>query len=386
MKAGGAKRTFVFLVVLGAAVLGISGAGGARRPDPAQDPPPPAASASESALPPEALKADLEVLWDILAEGHGALDRYTPEATLRKSFNTAGAGLTGPLSPVDLYARLLPLVAEVKDGHTRLAMSADDERAFDARPILIPFAPRFLGDKAYVLRDLSPERSVGDGAELLAIDGRPVAEVVSALLPLIPSDAGIRTAKLRSLESAGEFGRLLALRFGPRDSNRVRFCPFRSAAIKEAAVPGISRTDLFRLLRERAPAAAERRPSYELGFEGGTAVLTIRQFADDPDKTRPRFAEFLTASFAALDEKKAPGLVIDLRGNGGGLDEYGKLLFAHVMERPFLYYWKIEAKKDHYDFFRYTGETPQAAEEFAGALRPDGQGGFEVPTEASRRR
>jgi hypothetical protein len=329
-------------------------------------------------IPAEALKADLRVLWDILAEGHGALDRYTPEDTLEKTFDATRSGLTGPLTPVEFCARLLPLVAGIKDGHTRLALSEDDEKAIEARPIFIPFAPRFLVDKAYVLRDLSPERSVGDGAELLAIDGRPAAEVVSALLPLIPVDAGIRTAKLRSLESPGAFGRLLALRFGGRASYRVRFRAFRSAAIKEAVVPGITEADLFRLLRERAPAARERRPSYELGFEGGTAVLAIRQFADDQDKARPRFAEFLSAAFAELEARKTPGLVIDLRGNGGGFDEYGKLLFAHVMDRPFLYYWKMETKKDRYDLFRYAEGAPKTAEELARALRPNAEGRFDV--------
>jgi len=143
-------------------------------------------------------------------------------------------------------------------------------------------------------------------------------------------------------------------------------------------VPGIAAGDIPRLLKERYPAAGEPRPAYDLSFRGATAVLTIRQFGDDPDKDRPRYPDFVEAAFRALDEKRTPGLVIDLRANGGGHDEYAKLLFAHVMDRPFLYYWALETKKDRYDLFRYTDETPASADELAKPLRKNARGWFDV--------
>ncbi len=143
-------------------------------------------------------------------------------------------------------------------------------------------------------------------------------------------------------------------------------------------MPGITADEINRVLRERYPATAERRPTYELSFRETTAVLTIRSFGDDPDKGTPAYPEFLKNSFRALEEKKIPNLVIDLRGNGGGHDEYGKLLFAHVMDRPFLYYWTLETKKDHYDLFRFTDESPKDEEELAKQVRKNARGWFDV--------
>jgi hypothetical protein len=338
----------------------------------------PGAFDPQRTYPVEALKEDLKILWDMLEEGHAGFDRYTPVSVLKKSFDETMNGLTGPLTEFDFYLRLLPLIAEIKDGHTRAQLSTPAGAFLDARPIFFPFGLRFLNGKAYIFRNLSSDAGIKEGAELLAIDGTPIAEIVSKLMPLMPSDAGIRTSQVRRLEFPANFGRLFALRFGPRESFRLRLQPFRSKDIKELSVPGVTVEDLNRILRERYPASAERHPVYEMSFLGTTAVLTIRSFGDDPEKGTPPYPEFLDDAFRTLEEKKTPNLIIDLRSNGGGMDRYGKLLFAHVMDRPFLYYWTLETKKDNYDLFRFTNETAEGREELAKQVKKNARGWFDV--------
>jgi hypothetical protein len=340
--------------------------------------PAPVAFDPQRTYPVEALKEDLKVLWDMLEEGHAGFDRYTPASALKKSFDETMNGLTGPLTEFDFYLRLLPLVAEIKDGHTRAQLSTPAGAFLDDQPIVIPVGLRFLGGRTYVFRNLSSEAGIKEGAELLAINGMPAGEVLSDLLSLIPSDAGIPTRKLHTLEFPANFGRLFALRFGRTDSYTLRLRRLPNKDVREITVPGIKGEDAGRILDERYPGAAERRPVYELSFRGTTAVLTIRSFGNDPEKGSLPYPEFLKNAFGALEEKKVPNLIIDLRGNGGGRDEYGKLLFAHVMDRPFLYYWTLETKKDRYDFFRFTNESAKDAEELAQPLKKNVRGRFDV--------
>jgi hypothetical protein len=332
----------------------------------------------QKTYPAEALKEDLKVLWDMLEEGHGGFDRYTPVSVLRKSFDEALNGLSGPLTELGFYLRLLPLIAEVKDGHTRALVSPPAATFLDDQPIAMPFGLRFLGGKTYVFRNLSSDASITEGSELLTVNGMPMGEVLSKLLPLIPNDAGIPTRKFRQLEFPATFGRLFALRFGRPDSYKLRLRPYRSRDVREITVPGIKGKDVVRILYERYPDAAERRPLYELTFRGTTAVLTIRSFGDDPEKGSLPYPEFLKNTFRALEEKKTPNLIIDLRGNGGGRDEYGLLLFAHVMDRPFLYYWAMETKKDRYDLFRFTDESAKDVEDLAKQVKKNARGRFDV--------
>jgi len=332
----------------------------------------------QKTYPADALKEDIKVLWDMLEEGHGGFDRYTPASVLKKSFDEAMNGLTGPMTELAFYPLLLPLIAEVKDGHTRAQLSTPAGAFLDDQPIIIPVGLRFLGGKTYLFRNLSSDVSIKEGAELLAINGMPMGEILSQLLPLIPSDAGIPTRKLRQLEFPATFGRLFAIRFGRPDSYKLRLRLYPSMDVRETTVPGIKGKDVVRILNERYPDAAKRRPLYELTERGTTAVLTIRSFGDDPGKGTPPYPAFLNDAFRTLEEKKTPNLIIDLRGNGGGMDHYGKLLFAHVMDRPFLYYWTLETKKDHYDLFRFTNETAEGREELARQVRKNARGRFDV--------
>jgi Tol biopolymer transport system component len=328
--------------------------------------------------PAEALREDLRVLWDMLEEGHGGFDRYTPASVLKTSFGETMNGLTGPMTELDYYVKLLPLIAAVKDGHTRALVSPPAASFLDDQPVAMPVGLRFLGGKAYIFRNLSPDASITEGSELLAVNGMPMGGILSELTRLIPNDAGIQTRKLRQMEYPATFGRLFALRFGRSESYRLRLRLHQSKEVREITVPGIKGKDVVRVLYERYPDAAKRLPLYELTFRGTTGVLTVRSFGDDPEKGSLPYPEFLNSAFRTLEEKKTKNLIIDLRGNGGGMDEYGKLLFAHVMDRPFLYYWALEAKKDRYDLFRYTNESAKDAEELAKPLRKNARGWFDV--------
>jgi C-terminal processing protease CtpA/Prc len=77
-------------------------------------------------------------------------------------------------------------------------------------------------------------------------------------------------------------------------------------------------------LTKREPAP---RPAFELAFDGDVAVLTLRTFdaGNSPDELPEKFK-----AVAA----RAKGLVLDLRGNRGGIDRIAHGALQHLIDRP----------------------------------------------------
>jgi len=49
-------------------------------------------------------------------------------------------------------------------------------------------------------------------------------------------------------------------------------------------------------------------------------------------------SEFFQESFGAIREAGTETLILDVRNNGGGADELGKLLLSYLLDKPFKYY------------------------------------------------
>ncbi len=332
----------------------------------------------ERVFPADALREDLRTLWAVLDEGHGGFERYTPRDTLKRSFDETAARLTAPMTELEFYRTILPLIAAIKDGHTGARLSDAGRTAFLARPVFFPFELRFVEGRAHIFRNLSERRDIRDGSEILEINGTPMAAVLQALLPLVPCDAGILSRRLRLLEMPGTFGQYLALAFGQPESFRLRIRSRADGAASDVIVPGIAGRDVGRIVQERYPDPGSGKPLYELTYRGSTAVLTIRGFGDDRGAGAVPYPEFIQRTFRELDARKVASLVIDLRGNGGGRDEYGRLLFAHFMDRPFQYYKALEVKRDRFDLFKYAGG---ARPDWPGAgVRKNARGWYDVTT------
>jgi len=169
------------------------------------------------------------------------------------------------------------------------------------------------------------------GVELLAIDGRPVADIVQALMPyrradgphgdaIKPSTGDYRqVAQLDSSNTGGMMDRLFPMLFpSPNGSDRFSVCDKASpdVAVREVAVAGISEA-----ARQRAIAAAVPNPNWSLAVRGDTAVLTLPTFADWRDGFDA--PAFIDQTSNTLNSQGVPFLIIDNRSNEGGDDRLG---------------------------------------------------------------
>lgn len=306
------------------------------------------------------LKEDFTILRDALEKGHGGMYRYTPKKEMDKMLDVIYKNLTKPKTELEFFMALKLLIAKVNDGHTSISLSSPYMAHMEKLPVVFPINLRFVDGKVYLFRNYSEKPDFEMGGELVSINGNPISEIVKALLPLIPSDAHVETSKFYMLQSTVYFGMYYVFLYGETSSYSIEYRPPGETGIKSIKVKGIKVGDITRIFNERYPNADKQRPPISLEYKDGIPVLTIRTFEEDAyPGANISYPEFLAKTFKEFDEKKVKHLVIDLRRNGGGSDEFGKILAAYLLDKPFMYYKALEIKNNTFDFLKYT-DTPPA--------------------------
>jgi hypothetical protein len=250
----------------------------------------------------------------------------------------------------EFYRVVAPIVAAVKCGHTGAGMPQNLSLGQ-----ILPLSVRVLGGKVYVFRDLSAEGGRLAGMEVRTINGKPASDLLKTTLAATPGDGDVQSSRIRRSSDLTFARRLHALSgiVGPFDV--VLYDAPRKEEVR-VRLPGEDAGKLMAAWKEKFPQDQAPPESASLRFEdnGAVAILKINRFGGTagPDRKKPLGA-FINEAFAEIDAKKSTALVLDLRSNGGGADELGKLLLAHLVDEPFQYYDDLVINKLDFSFRKY---------------------------------
>jgi hypothetical protein len=308
-------------------------------------------------FPVEQLRDDFALLRSALEDGHAGLYRYSDRAAIDLLFDEAAARIRVPMTELEFMRLVAPVIAGVNDGHTGLNPSRRLAPYLTRVPHLLPFNLRFSHGRAYVLRNYSDDPDFVLGAEITHINGVTVAEVLAQLLPVMPSDGRIETSKYRrGLESTTTFGRMHSIALGLTTRFELTYVPPAGDSPRTIVVHGIAESEVNRRFQERYPeAAGQNAPPIEVTYRNGVPILTVRTFGSGSYRAAEiDYPTFLREAFEEFDRRGVEHLIIDVRGNGGGTDEYGKLLAAYLMDGEFSYYAALEINAPTFAFLEHT--------------------------------
>jgi hypothetical protein len=352
-------RSLAFCISLFAVVTPQRQPGAAGRPNaPAVEataPLPASPEMSDITIAPDQLLADFRIARRALEEGHSGIYRYTPQRELGTLFDQAETCLTKPMSIVEFYRTLAPVVAAIKCGHTSVSLHRDFLKAFTARNGILPLQVRVLDGKAFVLRDLSGGPASLAGKEIRSINGVAASKIVEKMLAAASGDGDIHASRMRRI-SGWAFSSQLTTLVGLSGPYEVACWDAKANRELKAKLTG---ADMMRLqTAARAMYPQDQRPKtageFKLLDNGATAVMMIRGFDRFADAERKKtLAEFYQESFDAMNEKRTQALVLDLRNNGGGQDELGKRLLSYLLDKPFKYYDELTINAREFTFEKY---------------------------------
>jgi len=286
-----------------------------------------------------ALQADVDVLQEAYEALHPGLYRYNTPASMRAHFATLRKTLDGPRSLTETYLALSRFAATIRCGHTYPNFHNQPDaiqHALFERDDRVPFRFRWLGDAMVVTEDESGHASIKPGTRVLAIDGVPTARLLADMMAMARADGG-NDAKRRALlevqgtEKYETFDVYLSL-LRPATGGTRRYRVLPPGATRPVAVELASQTHAQRLARRSTPDAGGSGPQWTLDLsDPALAVLRMPSWA--LYNSRWDWQGFLRDSFQRLERGRVPALVIDLRGNEGGLD-VGDALLAHLLVEP----------------------------------------------------
>jgi Peptidase family S41 len=288
---------------------------------PPAPPAPPMSAASAAAI--AELASDMDLMVETLATLHPGLLRYNAQIQIDTTMTSIKRSFGGAPDLAQRYLVLSRFLAMLKCGHSYanfFNQKREVQQALFDRRSRLPFAMRWIGEGMFVTseQDLMPR-----GTQVGAINGIPVRTMLAALLPYARAD-GNNDAKrrnllgLRGLSQYEFFDVFHGLVYGEPPGGVFKLdvkTPDGKISVVEA--PALTAAERHAQL----PQVADDAPvwSWRIDEAHGVAVLTMPGWA--LYNSQWDWQAWLTEKLDALAaDDAAKGLVVDLRGNEGGLD------------------------------------------------------------------
>jgi hypothetical protein len=271
------------------------------------------------------LNSDLDFLVQTLEDVHPNLHVYVTHEAFIQKHRAIEQKLISPLTCVEFYLQVAPLVAMLRDGHTKVYPIYEEYFHYIGEDgLLFPLDLEFREGKTIVVANYSPDPVPAPGSRILSINGIEIGSILDDLLPLV---SGKRIEK--RLEYLSDFFRhLLWLTSPSQGPFTLRFVSSEASEFQEHTVPGVTYWNIQKQKQSKDRQEADY--IYRTLKDSSIALLVITVFPDEDEG----FEEFLEESFADLQQKGIPDLIIDIRDNGGGYSPAAMELIRYLAGKP----------------------------------------------------
>ena len=128
-----------------------------------------------SCIPPEKLREDADYAYTKLNAMHPNLYWYISEQDLKYKFDSLKSTLNTPLTPLQFYFRLQPVIASIREGHLALRVPArrftkKEIKALEhTKGIFSRFEYYVEGDRLFIVSNPDSIQNIQPGTEILSL-------------------------------------------------------------------------------------------------------------------------------------------------------------------------------------------------------------------------
>ncbi len=281
-------------------------------------------------LPNQAWLEDLEVLDNLIKTKHVKPYWVNTESTFEAVLKNAKKLIQQKgVSQEAIALEFLKLIATIKDGHSSLSGSNRYE-LFG----YLPFSAEWFGDKIYIIR-AHPKYKQLLGAEITAVNGRPIDKVMELLEMVVPH-ANTQRFKKFSPYYLHLPGVLYGL--GITSENRKAELTIRAPDGKKQKVKIEDigdEEDLLDFIAEPERSLYAQKPDRPYWFkyfkEDSILYLNYNRVTSINEDNVWAFCERL---FQFIEDNPVDKFIVDIRENGGGSNAYSTPIWYGIINNP----------------------------------------------------
>lgn len=289
---------------------------------------------------PQELKDDLDFLVQTYESVHPNLYAYYSKNDFYNEISGVKEQIKSPMSDLDFWLLLAPIVNKLSDGHTRLPLG-DNFDTKDLNKIVkkyIPITVYVLDTAIYLDKQLDKGNSeTPRGSKIISINGVSSKNIIQTLIDYVPGEL----IDYRKYYVQSYFTRLFSIHY-PANQFKIKYQ--REGEIKHVTLRGINS---YVTNKERA----------KTNYEFTVINKNLGKLEYNWCRNIDRFDIFCDSIFRILNERKIDNFVIDIRKNQGGNSGLNDILFSHLYDKPFDSFQKIDVKvskeiRDKYGYYR----------------------------------
>lgn len=323
-------------------------------------------------LTPAQASSDVALMRRALETIHPGLYRYVSKAQVDASFARLEAQARQPIGTLALHREIARMVASIHCDHSKPELPDAIAEWRQTNASHLPLRFKLIEGRMIVVSGALPK-----GAEITAINGRQVSQILNAVAPLVAYDGETDQAIAVKIADDSDLGgsdleEYWPGLFGAPSQWDIAWKVPGEAAAKTSQLAPISFDQWTQL---DAPDGKYRNEFYNgisWRMAGKRAWLKINTFVNyrNPVAATPYLSGFFNAMKAAGTEH----LILDLRNNGGGSTDPTIALGRHLLDTPFKLTRSIRAKTIRF------GDLPKHIETWG-----DREAQFNPPESAYRR-